>query len=140
MKNLINGQKPEFGNLEQIKILQKELKRIEEGKDSKNYRRQMNPTEKYIDDLSNIDWAMMVIDFKTKEVTDKLHGRSPIDAIIDKVTGYEKSILKDFLLTLKDGYKELVKLFKRIGDEERHAQYVELLKRINHQLKTEYKS
>lgn len=139
-KNLINGQKPEFGNIEQIKLLQKEERKIAEEKEAKMYRSQMNPMEKYIDDISNIDWIMMMISDKIKNVTEKLNGRSPIDIMIDKTTGYEKSILKDFLLFLKEGYKELIKLFKRIGDKERHAQYVELLAKINASLETEYKS
>lgn len=138
-KNLINGMKPEFGNMEQIKVLQKAERAIEDEKETKNFYKNLPPSEKYIDDLASIDWVFMVIEINTKKITEKLSGRNPIDKMVDQATGYEKSLLKEFLTDLKAGYKELIKLFKRIDDTDRAEQYKKLLEKINTNLKTEYK-
>jgi|GEM_PF-4834089 hypothetical protein len=140
MKNLINGQKPEFGNLEQIKILQKEQQKIQDEKDSKDFYKNLPPLAKYIDDLASIDWIFMVIDLKKEEIKKKLNGRDPITTMIDKVTGYEKGLIKSFLLDLKEGYIELVKLFKRVDEKEQYEQYQKLLDAVKLGLKTEYKN
>lgn len=138
-KNLINGKKPEFGNLEQIKVLQAKEREIEEEKEAKDFYNNLSADAKYCDDLFSIDWCFMVLDLNVEAIKKRLNGRDPITKMIDDCTGYEKALIKKFLLDLKEGYTELIKLFKRIDDEERETEYKSLLDKINATLKTEYK-
>ena len=139
MKNLINGQKPEFGNLDQIKFLQSKERVISDDLEYKIMRKNMNPLEKAIDDLANIGWSHFAIDNLVKLVTEKLSGRSPMDIAIDKATGYEKGIIKGFIIILRGHYKELVKNYRRAGDEKAVCDYKELINKIDINLKGDFK-
>lgn len=70
----------------------------------------------------------------------KLTGRAPIIAMIDKSTGYDAAMIKQYLLDIQEGYKELVKLFKRIGDEVQIKQYTELLAKVKTALSADFKT
>lgn len=131
--------KPEFGNLEQIKVLQKEENDRHEKSEYENWYKDLSPGAKAFDAFVNIDWAMGAIQETTKKVTALFNGRSPIEIMIDKSTGYDKGVLKGFLIFLEGAYEHLIKQFKIIGDDEQEIKYKELLKKIKVELKTEYK-
>lgn len=131
--------KAEFGNLEQIKMLQKEAKGIETEKYNKTYRKNMSPLEKAIDDEANIGWSFFVIDNLIKGIKEKLSGRSPIDTMIDKATGHERAIIKEFLTNIRIAYKNLVRDFRKTGRDEQVEIYKGLIKKIDADLKTTYK-
>lgn len=137
--NLINGQKPEFGNVEQIRLLQKAERQIEDEKEYESLRKNMSPDEKQLDDEANIAWVFYCIDEMTKKVTARLGNRSPMDIIVDKATGYDKGVIKGFLTFLKDAYKELIKLLPKIGEDEQTEKYKALLEKIDIELKGDYK-
>jgi len=133
-RNLINGQKPEFGNISQIAILQKEQREREEKAEWDN----MPADEKWFCCFVNVDCIMGMIQTKTKELERFFDGRSPIDVMFDKSTGYDKGKIKGFLLWLKEAYEALIDNFKIMGDD-REDLYKGLLEKINVALKTEFK-
>lgn len=137
-KNLINGMKPEFGNLDQIKILQKEENDLREQQEAEDWKKNATPGELWFDAFLNVDWTMGYLQTKIKEFEKFFGGRNPIEVMIDKVTGYDKSKIKAFLLILKEAYEELIKNFK-IMEDDRAELYEGLLKKINEDLKGEYK-
>lgn len=138
--NLINGMKPEFGNLEQIKILHAEESKKREEKELADFYANMSPGERAFDAFVNVDWTMWFIKNMTEQVTAHFNGRSPIAIMIDKAVGYDKGVLKWFLMQLKEAYGHLIENFKVMGDEDRETQYKELLVKINEALKDEYKN
>ena len=100
----------------------------------------MSPLEKAIDDEMSIGWFHFVINNKTKALTDKLSGRSPFDIAIDKATGYEQGLIKGFLIDLTTGYKELIKLYKRTGNDAAVTDFKAILKKTNDALNGEFKN
>lgn len=138
-KNLINGMKAEFGNIEQIKTLQKEERRIQDEKDCKVMRLNISPLERAIDDEINLNWTYFFISNLTDMVKKKLSDRSPIDIMIDQATGYEKGIIKYFLTELYKAYQRLIKDLKRTGRSDEVENYTLLIKGIKYELKKDYK-
>jgi hypothetical protein len=132
--NLINGQKPEFRNLE----LQREENERREMQEAEDWYKNLSPQEKWFDAFVNVDWTMGAIQEKVKELTTFFNGRSPLDIMIDKSSGYDKGRIKGFLLYLKGAYEELIRNFK-IMDDDRAELYQGLLEKINLDLKTNYK-
>lgn len=137
--NLINGMKPEFGNLEQIKILQAEENKNREEKELADFYANMSPGARAFDAFVNVDWTMGFIKNMTEQITASFNGRSPIDIMIDKATGYDKGVLKWFLMQLKESYEHLIENFKVMGDEERENEFKGLLIKVKEALKGEYK-
>lgn len=133
-RNLINGQKPEFGNLEQIAILQAE----QAERQAKKEWDEMPQDEKWFCAFLNVGCTMGMIQSKVKELEQFFGGRSPIDVMVDKSTGYDRGKLKGFLLWIKDAYEVLIDNFK-IMEDDREDLYKDLLKKVNLALKTEYK-
>lgn len=138
-RNLINGQKPEFGNLAQIAILQAEQKEKEEKFDYEEWYKTLSADEKWFEAFTCVDWTMGAIQRTVEDLTKFFDGRSPLDVMIDKSTGYDKGKIKGFLLYLKEAYEELIRNFK-IMEDDREELYKGLLKKINIYLKTEYKN
>lgn len=138
-KNLINGMKPEFGNLAQIKLLQAEQKSVQDEVDYKTMRKNMNPLEKCLDSHANIGWSHFAIDNLKKLVQDKLKTKHPIEQMINKATGYDKGIIKAFLINLRGHFKELVKNYRYVVEDAAVEDYKNKIKEIDNALKTHLK-
>jgi len=139
MKNLINGQKPEFGNLEHIKVVQKEENDRREKKESEDFLKSLSPQARAFQAFVEVDFAIGIIQHLTKKITAHFNGRSPIEIMFDKGTGYDKGIIKWFLLKLQEAYEHMIPNFKLMGEEEREKEYKGLLDNINEALNGKYK-
>lgn len=138
-ENLINGQKPEFGNLEQIKILQNEERERREAKEAIEFYKNMTPDERSFHAMVNVDMAMCSISEMVKELSDYFQKRSPIDIMIDKATGYGKGKIKTLMLKLKEAYEFVIPEMKLAGYKDMATEHTALLEKINTELKGEYK-
>lgn len=123
MKNTINGQPIEFGNPEHIKFVKDAERQIAEDKEAKIMRKNMNPLEKFIDSHANIGWSHFAIGNLKKIVSEKLKTKSPIDEMVVKATGYDKAVIKAFLINLRGHYKELVKNHRYVDETEQAEIY-----------------
>lgn len=140
--NLINGQKPEFGNLEQIKILQEEGREAREKAEFNSWYRDLSEGERYFYHFTNVDMAKGMIAADVKKIEKIYHGRSVIELMIDKSTLYDRALLKGFILRLKEGYEFLIDNFKKMGADgaEELKEYTKLLKNIDENLNGEFKN
>lgn len=78
--------KAEFGNLEQIKMLQKEQRDKELAVEAKKRRRYNDPLEEYIDTEADLGWHYWCISETSKRLDEK-SNLSPIETLIDRAVG-----------------------------------------------------
>lgn len=135
MKNTINGQPIEFGNPAHIKFVKDAERKIDDEKEAITMRKNMNPMEKWLDSHANIGWSHFAIGNLKKLVAEKLKTKSPIDEMIIKATGYDKAVIKGFIICLRGHYKELVKNHRYVDELEQSDIYKGKISEIDKALK-----
>ena len=111
-------------------------RKIQDDADYKVMVKKMNPLEKWVDTQANIGWSHFAIDNLKKLVAERLKTKSPIDEMINKATGYDKGLIKGFIINLRGHYKELVKNHRYLGEMEAVKTYKQKITTIDKTLKT----
>ena len=112
--------KAEFGNLEQIKMLQREQRDKEAEADSKRRKRYESPMEEFIDLEFDLGWHYFAIS-KIQEDLNKSKPKNAIEIMIDIATGYSQGITaeaaKNVLAHIRYIKRLKLKLNKKFGSE-----------------------
>lgn len=108
--------KAEFGNLEQIKLLQQEQRNKDIEAEIKKRKRYESPMEEFIDLESSLGWHYFAISMIVDELN-KNKPKSAIDVMIDTVTGYAQGVTTDASKLAMQHLKAIIKFKKKLNNK-----------------------